>query len=77
MADAFVSALFSTILNNLDSLFREEVRLAGSLKTELESLHSTLTTIQAVLHDAEQKQWKSEAIKNWLRKLEQAAYDLH
>ncbi|GMJ12895.1 hypothetical protein like AT3G14470 [Hibiscus trionum] len=76
MADAIVSALFSTILNNLDSLFREEVRLAGSLKTELESLQSTLTTIQAVLHDAEQKQWKSEAIKNWLRKLQQAAYDL-
>ncbi|GMJ12861.1 hypothetical protein like AT3G14470 [Hibiscus trionum] len=76
MADAFVSALFSTILNNLDSLLRKEVRLAASLKTDLESLHRTLTTIQAVLHDAEQKQWKSEAIKIWLRNLEQAAYDL-
>ncbi|KAK8562826.1 hypothetical protein V6N12_010893 [Hibiscus sabdariffa] len=76
MADALVSALVSTILNNLDSLFREEIGLAGSLKTELESLQSTFTTIQAVLHDAEQKQWKNEAIKNWLGKLEQAAYDL-
>ncbi|GMJ13630.1 hypothetical protein like AT3G14470 [Hibiscus trionum] len=76
MADALVSALVSTILNNLDSLFREEVGLAGSLKTELESLHRTFTTIQAVLHDAEQKQWKSEAIKNWLGELEQAAYDM-
>ncbi|GMJ12805.1 hypothetical protein like AT3G14470 [Hibiscus trionum] len=76
MADAFVSALFSTILSNLDSLLRKEVRLAASLKTDLESLHRTFTTIQAVLHDAEQKQWKSEAIKIWLRDLEQAAYDL-
>ncbi|KAK9007726.1 hypothetical protein V6N11_074645 [Hibiscus sabdariffa] len=76
MADALVSALVSTILNNLNSLFLEEVRLAGSLRTELESLQSTFTTIQAVLHDAEQKQWKNEAIKNWLGKLEQAAYDL-
>ncbi|KAL4279652.1 hypothetical protein GQ457_03G003650 [Hibiscus cannabinus] len=76
MADALVSALASTILNNLDSLFREEVGLAGSLKTELESLQRTFTTIQAVLHDAEQKQWKSEAIKIWLRNLQQAAYDL-
>ncbi|GMJ12804.1 hypothetical protein like AT3G14470 [Hibiscus trionum] len=76
MADAFVSALFSTILNNLASLLRKEVRLAASLKTDLESLHRTFTTIQAVLHDAEQKQWKSEAIKIWLRDLEQAAYDL-
>ncbi|GMJ13627.1 hypothetical protein like AT3G14470 [Hibiscus trionum] len=76
MADALVSALVSTILNNLDSLFRELVGLAGSLETELESLHRTFTTIQAVLHDAEQKQWKSEAIKNWLGELEQAAYDM-
>ncbi|KAK9007729.1 hypothetical protein V6N11_074648 [Hibiscus sabdariffa] len=76
MADALVSALVSTILNNLDSLFREEVGLAGSLKTELESLQRTFTTIQAVLHDAEQKQWKSEAINIWLRNLQQAAYDL-
>ncbi|KAK8562828.1 hypothetical protein V6N12_010894 [Hibiscus sabdariffa] len=76
MADALVSALVSTVLNNLDSLFREEIGLAGSLKTELESLQRTFTTIQAVLHDAEQKQWKSEAIKIWLRNLQQAAYDL-
>ncbi|KAK8327369.1 hypothetical protein V6Z11_A11G177800, partial [Gossypium hirsutum] len=40
------------------------------------NLTNTLTTIQAVLHDAEEKQWKSEAIKNWLGKLKQAAYDL-
>ncbi|KAL4281451.1 hypothetical protein GQ457_03G003690 [Hibiscus cannabinus] len=76
MADALVSALVSTILNNLNSLFLEEVGLAGSLKTDLETLQRTFTTIQAVLHDAEQKQWKSEAIKNWLRNLQQAAYDL-
>ncbi|KAK8626953.1 hypothetical protein V6N13_134582 [Hibiscus sabdariffa] len=76
MADALVSALVSTILNNLNSLFLEEVGLAGSLKTDLESLQRTFTTIQAVLHDAEQKQWKSDAIKIWLRNLQQAAYDL-
>ncbi|KAE8686443.1 hypothetical protein F3Y22_tig00111061pilonHSYRG00022 [Hibiscus syriacus] len=68
--------LISTILSNLDSLFRKELALSGSLITELESLQSTLTTIQAVLHDAEEKQWKSEAIRNWLAKLEQSAYDL-
>ncbi|XVF71540.1 hypothetical protein PTKIN_Ptkin12aG0046100 [Pterospermum kingtungense] len=37
---------------------------------------STVTTIQAVLQDAEEKQWKSEAIKNWLGKLKDSAYHL-
>jgi len=48
---------------------------AGGLKAELQNLESTLTTVQAVRQDAEQKQWKSEAVKNWLRKLKDAAYD--
>ncbi|KAG8489883.1 hypothetical protein CXB51_015978 [Gossypium anomalum] len=75
MADALVSAVLNTISDNLNSLSREGIRLAGSLKTEVQTLESTLTTIQAVLHDAEQKQWKSKAIQNWLGKLKQAAYD--
>lgn len=49
---------------------------AGGLKAELQNLESTLTTVQAVRQDAEQKQWKSEAAKNWLRKLKDAAYDV-
>ncbi|KAG4120828.1 hypothetical protein ERO13_D11G167966v2 [Gossypium hirsutum] len=76
MADAFVSALVNTILDNLTSLSLEQFGLAGSLKTELDCLESTLSTIQAVLLDTEKKQWKSEAIKNWLGKLKQAAYHL-
>ncbi|KAL4363063.1 hypothetical protein GQ457_04G021860 [Hibiscus cannabinus] len=76
MAEVVVSALVNTILDNLNSLPLEEMGLAGSLKTEVENLESSLTTIRAVLHDAEMKQWKSEAIKNWLAKLKQAAYHL-
>ncbi|TYG94358.1 hypothetical protein ES288_A11G182700v1 [Gossypium darwinii] len=76
MADAFVSAFVNTILDKLTSLSLEQIGLAGSLKTELDCLESTLSTIQAVLLDAEKKQWKSEAIKNWLGKLKQAAYHL-
>ncbi|KAK8669712.1 hypothetical protein V6N13_107136 [Hibiscus sabdariffa] len=76
MAEVLVSALVNTILDNLNSLPLEEMGLAGSLKTEVENLESSLSTIRAVLHDAEMKQWKSEAIKNWLAKLKQAAYHL-
>ncbi|KAF9678807.1 hypothetical protein SADUNF_Sadunf07G0074500 [Salix dunnii] len=76
MADAIVSALASTIVGNLNSSILQEHGLAGSLETDLEHLGRTLTTIQAVLQDAEEKQWKDEAIKVWLGHLKDAAYDV-
>ncbi|XVF71439.1 hypothetical protein PTKIN_Ptkin12aG0037500 [Pterospermum kingtungense] len=76
MADALLSALVNTILENISSLWVQELGITGGLKIELENLQSTLGTIQAVLMDAEEKQWKSEAIKNWLRKLKDTAYHL-
>jgi structure-specific endonuclease subunit SLX1 len=75
MADALVSTLVNTILGNLNTPALEELGVAGGLKAEHQNLESTLTTVQAVRQDAEQKQWKSEAVKNWLRKLKDAAYD--
>ncbi|KAB2057566.1 hypothetical protein ES319_A11G177600v1 [Gossypium barbadense] len=75
MADVFVSSLVSTILGNLNSLALREFEIASNLETDLQDLGSTLSTIQAVLQDAEQKQWRSEAVRNWLRKLKDIAYD--
>ncbi|KAG5227323.1 disease resistance protein [Salix suchowensis] len=76
MADAIVSALASTIMGNLNSSILQELGLAGSLETDLEHLGRTFTTTQAVLQDAEVKQWKDEAIKVWLGHLKDAAYDV-
>uniref|UniRef100_A0A6N2LDV1 Uncharacterized protein n=1 Tax=Salix viminalis TaxID=40686 RepID=A0A6N2LDV1_SALVM len=76
MADAIVSALASTIMGNLNSSILQELGLAGGLETELENLKRTFRTIQAVLQDAEVKQWKDEAIKVWLGHLKDAAYDV-
>ncbi|XP_028053766.1 disease resistance protein RGA2-like [Camellia sinensis] len=64
-----------SILATLNSLVLKEFGIAWGLKTELENLESTLSTIQAVLQDAETKRGKTEALKNWLRKLNDAAYD--
>ncbi|XP_011038428.1 PREDICTED: putative disease resistance protein RGA3, partial [Populus euphratica] len=74
MADAIVSAIVSTIMGNLNSLFLREHGLAGGLETELENIKRTFRTIQGVLQDAEKKQWKSEPIKVWLSDLKDAAY---
>ncbi|KAJ6370868.1 hypothetical protein OIU77_001389 [Salix suchowensis] len=76
MADAIVSALASTIMGNLNSSILQELGLTGGLETDLEHLGRTFTTTQAVLQDAEVKQWKDEAIKVWLRHLKDAAYDV-
>nr|TKS10255.1 putative disease resistance protein RGA1 [Populus alba] len=74
MADAILSALASTIMGNLSSPILQDLGLAGGLRTELENLKRTFRTIQAVLQDAEEKQWKSEPIKVWLSDLKDAAY---
>lgn len=75
MAEALLSSLLTVILGNLNSQVLQEFGTASGLKTEIGSLKSTFTTIQAVLQDAEAKQWKSEAVRNWLRKLKPAAYN--
>ncbi|KAJ6861499.1 disease resistance protein RGA4 [Populus alba x Populus x berolinensis] len=74
MGDAILSALASTIMGNLNSLVLQELGLARGLTTELENLKRTFRTIQAVLQDAEEKQWKSKPIKVWLSDLKDAAY---
>ncbi|KAF9664100.1 hypothetical protein SADUNF_Sadunf17G0121100 [Salix dunnii] len=75
MADAIVSALVSAITGNLSSSILQELGLAESIKTDLEHLERKLRITQAVLQDAEVKQWKNKAIKVWLGHLKDAAYD--
>lgn len=75
MADMLISGVVKTIMGNLNSLLLQEIGIAWGLKKELEKLKSMLTTIQAVLTDAETKKVKSEAQKNLLRKLKDAAYE--
>ncbi|KAL5736688.1 hypothetical protein ACOSQ2_031476 [Xanthoceras sorbifolium] len=70
MADAFVRFM----LERLNSLVQKEVGLIWGVDREMKRLQSLLSTIQAVLEDAEEKQIKDKALQNWLRKLKDAAY---
>ncbi|KAL5737090.1 hypothetical protein ACOSQ2_031888 [Xanthoceras sorbifolium] len=70
MADA----LFQFLLEKLDSLIQKEVGLIWGVDREMKRLQSLLSTIQAVLEDAEEKQIKEKALRDWLRKLKAAAY---
>ncbi|KAL7188012.1 hypothetical protein ACSBR1_037952 [Camellia fascicularis] len=63
------------VLKNLNSLIQNEVGLLCGVNKEMKKLSSTLSTIQAVLEDAEQKQLQDKAIQNWLKELNDAAYE--
>ncbi|XP_047953738.1 disease resistance protein RGA2-like [Salvia hispanica] len=72
MAEAFLQL----VLDNLSSLIKEEIGLILDIDDEMKKLCSTLTTIQAVLEDAEDKQIESKPIRNWLQKLTALAYEI-
>ncbi|MFS7925300.1 putative virus X resistance protein-like, coiled-coil [Helianthus anomalus] len=76
MADAATSALVKVILEKLaDEAFKMYVRSQG-IHSELENLGKELSQIQAVLHDASDKEIKDEAVKQWLNDLQHLAYDI-
>ncbi|KAL7187993.1 hypothetical protein ACSBR1_037935 [Camellia fascicularis] len=62
-------------IENLKSLLKNEVALLWGVESEMKKLSSTLSTIHAVLEDAEQKQLKDKAMQNWLKELNDAAYE--
>nr|XP_048320468.1 putative disease resistance protein RGA3 [Ziziphus jujuba var. spinosa] len=72
MAEAFLNV----VLENLNNLIQKELGLLQGVNKEMGKLSSTLSTICAVLEDAEEKQNKDKAIENWLLKLRDASYEL-
>ncbi|KAH0642832.1 hypothetical protein KY289_033806 [Solanum tuberosum] len=70
MAEAFLRIL----LENITSFIQGELGLLLGFENEFENISSRFSTIQAVLEDAQEKQLKDKAIKNWLQKLNAAVY---
>ncbi|XP_050284591.1 putative disease resistance protein RGA4 [Quercus robur] len=75
MAEGALFDLAGKVINVLGSLIAEEVKLAFGVKTEIENLKSTVSTIQAVLLDAEKRSSHSHQIKDWLSKLKDVLHD--
>ncbi|GAV67029.1 NB-ARC domain-containing protein [Cephalotus follicularis] len=72
MAESLLIAVTDTIIQNL---VNEVIVRPWGLKKELEELQVILSTIRAVLLDAEEKQEKNPLIRGWLENLKDAAYD--
>ncbi|KAK4340548.1 hypothetical protein RND71_039049 [Anisodus tanguticus] len=69
-------AIIEVLLQNLSSFIQRELGLLHGVDGELRKLSSLLSTIKAVLQDADQEQLKEKAIRNWLQKLNSAAYEV-
>ncbi|XVF26904.1 hypothetical protein REPUB_Repub14bG0060500 [Reevesia pubescens] len=76
MADALVSGVLERLTSIGLQVAENGVRLVVGANEEVEKLSSTFRTIRAVLVDAEKRQVKEQAVKIWLDKLQNVAYDI-
>ncbi|KAL8151030.1 hypothetical protein V2J09_020838 [Rumex salicifolius] len=76
MAETVVLPFAKIILGQLAPLAIKELKLALGLEDEVDRIKSNLSSIQAVLRDAEKQQTTSESIKNWLSNLHDVMYDI-
>ncbi|KAK9138810.1 hypothetical protein Sjap_009408 [Stephania japonica] len=75
MGDMVLEAVVGDVVERVISLAVDEIGLLLCVKGEVKKLRTVLTSIQAVLQDAEEKQVKERTVKVWLQELKQVAYD--
>ena len=72
--------LLSIVLEKLASVVQQQVELEVSLVVDVEKevqyLTNTLQTVRDVLEDAERREVKDRAVRNWLEKLKDLAYQM-
>ncbi|KAK0598763.1 hypothetical protein LWI29_037759 [Acer saccharum] len=74
-AEALVSPIVDLLLGKLGSFAYQQVSLISGLKIDLQKLQRTLTTIKAVLLDAEEQQLHNRQVGVWLEELKDVCYD--
>ncbi|PHU21216.1 hypothetical protein BC332_06323 [Capsicum chinense] len=67
--------LAAEILKSLGSLAAEEVGSIYGLADELDKLSDTVSSIQAVLIDAEEQQGSSNLVKDWIKRLKKVFFE--
>lgn len=76
MAETFLFNITERVLSKLSSIVLEEVSLAWNVRSELRKLQNSLSTIKAVLLDADEQQAKNHEVRDWLEKLKDVVYDV-
>ncbi|GLT35463.1 hypothetical protein SLA2020_099130 [Shorea laevis] len=76
MAEALVSTILQQVTTIICEGALEEVRLLRGVEEDLRNLKSNLTSIRALLKDAEEKQISEEPVKLWLDRLREESLDM-
>ncbi|KAA3456454.1 disease resistance protein RGA2-like [Gossypium australe] len=75
MAEALLGAVLEEVVSKLISIAAEQISLALGFKKDLKRLGDSLQMIKAFFQDAEERQTKDEAVKVWLQRLKDVAYE--
>lgn len=75
MAEGILFHVAGEILMKLSSEASQQLGMLWGLKNDLTKLTNSVSTIKALLLDAEERQTKSHSVKDWLEKLKEALYD--
>ncbi|KAL5731190.1 hypothetical protein ACHQM5_003945 [Ranunculus cassubicifolius] len=76
MAEAIVFGMAGNILSDLSSHAVQGIALAIGVKKDLKILERTLSTINAVLLDADEQQLiNNHELKDWVKKIKDACYE--
>ncbi|KAM4102703.1 hypothetical protein ACJW30_06G021700 [Castanea mollissima] len=75
VAEIFVAKIAEKVLKELESQVSEEACLLWGVKSERERLKDRLSTVKAVLFDAEKKQVHNQELTVWLGKLKEVFLD--
>ncbi|XP_039114622.1 putative disease resistance protein RGA3 [Dioscorea cayenensis subsp. rotundata] len=73
---AVVSSFLQILFEKLAVAALDEYRSLRNVKKEFQCLFSTLSSIQDLLEDAEEKQLKDKPVRRWLVKLKDVAVDI-
>ncbi|KAL3819718.1 hypothetical protein ACJIZ3_005623 [Penstemon smallii] len=76
MAETFLFSITEGVLCKVSSLLLEEISPAWNIKPEVRKLENTLSTIKAVILDADEQRSKNYEVRDWLEKLKDAIYDI-
>uniref|UniRef100_A0A2N9I8S4 Rx N-terminal domain-containing protein n=1 Tax=Fagus sylvatica TaxID=28930 RepID=A0A2N9I8S4_FAGSY len=76
MAEVLISILLEQFGSITAREAEQEIRLVVGVDEEVRKLEGNLRTVKAVLNDAEKRQATNEAVKLWLKKLEDISYEM-
>ncbi|XP_068639630.1 putative disease resistance protein RGA3 [Aristolochia californica] len=76
MAEIVLSPLLDRVIGSIGSALGEEIEVVWGVEEELRRLSSTLSAINSLMADAEEKQLHSYTMRDWLGKLKEVVYDV-